>query len=257
MTMKRFICRHNSGPRATCRGFTLIELLVVIGVIGILAGLILPALSRAKEKGRSAKCLSNQKQISVAVTLYADENEYYPPGRQANVTQWDLCLGRYTGGASDPLTLDARSALFICPSARVPNGDKKINYSANPNVCKEILPGVTPVRADTITRTSDILLAADSIQYTADGNSHAILWGVFGSGGTPVYMNNGNPANAASPIQLGLDRDAPPAFNVNDAGGANFRYRHGGDTVNASFIDGHAERIRKGKILDLNLYTNY
>jgi prepilin-type N-terminal cleavage/methylation domain-containing protein/prepilin-type processing-associated H-X9-DG protein len=253
--MKQFICRHNGHPGTAAGGFTLIELLVVIGVIGILAGLLLPALSRAKERGRVTRCLSNQKQISVAITLYADEQEHYPPGRQAGFTQWDLAIGRYTGGREDPNSLDARTALFMCPSARIGNNGTKLNYSANPNVCKEILPGVDPVKANTLRRPTDTLLAADSIQYTADGNAHAILWGVVGSAGTPIYWNNGNSANGGNPIPVGVDRDQ--MFAVADPSGANFRYRHEGNSVMASFADGHAERMRKGKVLDLHLYTNY
>lgn len=57
------------------RGFTLIELLVVIAIIAILMGVLMPALKRAREQGRRAVCLSNLKQLQLAWSMYADENE--------------------------------------------------------------------------------------------------------------------------------------------------------------------------------------
>ena len=64
-----------AGNKRTTPGFTLIELLVVIAVIAVLMGILMPALQRVREQGKRAACLSNLKQLCLAWTLYADDND--------------------------------------------------------------------------------------------------------------------------------------------------------------------------------------
>ena len=105
------------------RAFTLIELLVVIAIIAILAALLLPTLSRAKETGRRTACVSNLRQINLAIRLYADDYSDslpvlpdpnpYPNGVGAYYKQLVKGYLGLTGPASP------NEKAFVCPSDRV------------------------------------------------------------------------------------------------------------------------------------------
>jgi prepilin-type N-terminal cleavage/methylation domain-containing protein len=103
-------------PAPGLPAFTLVELLVVLAIVGVLAGLLLPALARARESGRATACLSNLRQIGIALQVYTQDHDNRMP------TAFDAGLPGTPAATNGP-TLDqvlsnhlSAPRLFLCPS---------------------------------------------------------------------------------------------------------------------------------------------
>lgn len=201
-------------------GFTLIELLVVIAIIAILASILFPVFSRARAKARATSCLSNVKQITLAMEMYAqDQDEMYPiattfwsPDPSTIGETWDTDILPYTRNQD----------ILICPDNRQKCacgcGDPRRGYAQTKYTTIDVASNVWCAFSGMYPEPSDTVLIVEK--------------GAYG----PAHQSD---ASCEAFSQAGASDDWKPF-------GGNTKLRHSNGN-NFGFTDGHAKFFPTGK----------
>ena len=259
------MCKH--------KGFTLIELLVVIAIIAILAAILFPVFSRARDQANKATCTSNMRQIAIAVQMYSDNNNsVFPRGEFWDIDKpytesylWSsaLCIGPYL----------KETGVYRCPTDsfgprddsafgfKPPRRPAHISYLANSatpaanfamfgvSAPKGIMPlldirfGNTPVpstKASSVTRPSEIIMIAEGKYEYYDKMWQCGLW----LNNEIDWCYNAAGAGISADWQIKLLVYAPESARWYRA------WRKHGTGANFLMTDGHVKMLPAGRVDD-------
>jgi prepilin-type processing-associated H-X9-DG protein/prepilin-type N-terminal cleavage/methylation domain-containing protein len=217
--------------------FTLVELLVVISIIGLLAGLAVPAINGGLKSAKAGACLSNLHQIGVATMAYSAENSFKLPDAGAGSPEWATTLASFVSTDTK-----SKKSIFVCPGCEKPVQEGTgttvaVTYGMHGGLMPK---GGTASNISSVVRATEVILAADMCQ--DPGNK----------GWSPYCIENPSIVTSQSGGRSGSINLTTPIATSTDADVGNnpwMRYRHSGK-VNVVMCDGHSEAIKKGSVLN-------
>ena len=226
--------KHQEKPFSIA--FTLVELLVVISIIGLLAGLAVPAINGGLKSAKAGACLSNLHQIGVATMAYAADNSFKLPDAGSGTSDmWADKLATFISTGTK-----SKKSIFVCPGAlktvsEATGGNIAITYGMHGGLMPK---GGSASNITCVVRQSEVILCADMCQNPANKG-----WSPFSIENPPIISSQSAGKSATMQTAISTSTDSDSGNN------AWMRYRHSGK-VNVVMCDGHAEAIQKGKVLN-------
>ena len=252
-------------------GFTLVELLVVIGIIALLISILMPALSRAREQANAVKCLSNIRQVGMALYMYANDNRgFYPFGARGDVVAREDWIwyqdgsprGAGTTVADSPIAKyigNFNEELLRCPSDTIENrramfsgGTYKYSYTMNEffesNAARS--PAGWPTYGGRLVKLGALKNASNKI-LLAEEDETWINDGLFAPPALSKRAGiNPHPGGDMLAIRHDTKRRTPDISGLGPLQ-AKTPSANGQRKGNVAFADGHAEYMSRNEVHDV------